>query len=59
MQTIFHFAQRMVGMPGENVDAELFFQFDDGFRHPGLRREQRLGGVGQVEILADRFAYEA
>ena len=43
----------------EDVDAQLFFQLDDGLGHPRLGGEQRLGGIGQVEILAHRFADEA
>ena len=43
----------------ENLDAELFFELDDGFRDAGLGREQRLGGVTQIEVLPHCLAHEA
>ena len=43
---------------GEDVDAQLFFQLNDGLRDAGLRGEQRLGRLGQVEVLPNGFAYK-
>ena len=59
-----HFAPRLgdaaqpLAVAGEDVDAELAFEFQDCFRHAGLRREERLGRFGQVEVAADGFLNE-
>jgi hypothetical protein len=46
-------------MAGENIDPELFLELDDRLGHARLGREQRLGRVRQVEILAHCLAHEA
>jgi len=43
----------------EDLDAQFVFQLDDRLRNPRLRRIQRLGGLGEVEILPDGLAHEA
>jgi hypothetical protein len=43
----------------KDVDAQLFFEFDDGFGHAGLRGVQGFGGFGQVEVAAGGFLDEA
>jgi hypothetical protein len=39
-------------MAGKNLDPQFFFQFDDGFGHPGLGCVQGLGGFCEVQIAA-------
>jgi hypothetical protein len=43
----------------KDVNAQLFFQFDDGLGDARLRGEQRLGRFGEVEIAANRFLDKA
>ena len=38
-------------MAGKDIDTQLFFQLDDCLGYAWLRSEQRLGGLGQVEVL--------
>ena len=45
-------------MAREDVDAELFFQFEDGLAHPGLRCVQGLGGFSQVQATARSLLHE-
>jgi hypothetical protein len=42
----------------KNLDAQFVLEFDDGLRYPRLRGEQRLGSLGEVEVLADGFPDE-
>lgn len=39
----------------ENLKAQLFFKFDDRLGYTRLRSKQRLGRIGQAEIMANRF----
>ena len=39
-----------LAVAGKDLDAELFFQLDDGLGHSRLGSVQRLGGLGQVEV---------
>ena len=39
----------------KDVDAQLFFELDDGFGDPGLRGVQGFGGFRQVEVAPSRF----
>ena len=43
----------------EDLDAQLFFQFQDRLADTRLRGVQRLRGLGQVQAAAHRFAHEA
>ena len=42
-------------MPGKNIDAQLLFQFDDGFGYTWLRRVQGFGRLGQVQVATSSF----
>ena len=46
-------------MTGKDLDAQLFFQLDDGLGHPGLRGVQGFGGFSQVEVASSGFLDEA
>ena len=45
-------ALKAFAMPGKNLDAEFFFEFDDGLGHTRLRSVQGLGGFGEVQVAA-------
>ena len=46
-------------MTSEDVNAQLFLQLNDRFGNTGLRGKQRLGGLGQVEVLPNGLSDEA
>jgi hypothetical protein len=43
----------------KDVDAQLFFQLDDGLGDPWLRGVQCLGGLGEVQVAARGLLDEA
>src|SRR6185369_1739494 len=51
-------AAQALAVAGEDVDAELAFDLEDRLGDAGLRREERLGGLGQVEVAPDRLLDE-
>src|ERR1035437_768400 len=52
-------AANALAVAGKDIDSQLFFQLDDGLGYARLRREKRLRGFSQVEILSNRFAHKA
>ena len=52
-------ALEALAVAGEDVDAEFFFQLDDGLGDTGLRGVQRLGRFGQVQAPARGFLDKA
>ena len=46
-------------MAREDLDAEFFFQFDDGLGHARLRGVQGLGRLGQVQVAPGCFLHES
>jgi hypothetical protein len=52
-------AAQPLAVAREDVDAEFFFQLEDGLADARLRGVQRLGGLGQVEVAAHRLLHEA
>jgi hypothetical protein len=52
-------ALEALAVAGKDVDAQLFFQLDDGLGDARLRGVQGLGGFGQVEVAARGFLDEA
>src|SRR5205085_7192700 len=52
-------AAQALAVAGEDVHAELAFELEDRFGDAGLRREQRLGGLGEVQVLPDGLLNEA
>ena len=47
-----------LAVAGEDIDTQLLFQLDNGFRHAWLRSKQSLGGLSQIEILAHSLTHE-
>jgi hypothetical protein len=47
-----------LAVAGKDVDAELFFELDDGLGHARLGGVQRLGGFGQVQVAPHGFLNE-
>ena len=52
-------ALEALAVAGEDLDAQLFFQLDDGLGHARLRGVQGLGGLGQVQVAARGLLDEA
>jgi hypothetical protein len=52
-------APQPLAMASEDVHAQLALEFEDGLGDARLRREQRLGGLRQVQIVAHRFLDKA
>jgi len=52
-------AQYALAFANEYFNAQLFFQVFDVFGNAGLRGKQRMGPLGEVEVLARRFADDA
>ncbi len=48
-----------LAMPGENFDAKLLFQLNDGFGNAWLRGVQCLGSFRQVEVAPGSFLDKA
>jgi hypothetical protein len=48
-----------LAVAGEDFYAQLFFQLDDGFGHPGLGGVQGFGGLGQVQAAPGGFLDKA
>ena len=48
-------AFKAFAVAGEDVDAQLMFQLQNGFGHTGLRGVQSLGRFGQVEVASHRL----
>jgi hypothetical protein len=47
-----------LAVAGEDIHTQLFFQLDDGLGDARLRGVERLGGLGEVEVLPYCFANE-
>jgi hypothetical protein len=48
-------AAQPLAVAREDVDAQLALELQDRLRDAGLRSEERLGRLGQVEVLPDGF----
>jgi hypothetical protein len=46
-------------MARKDIDAQLLFQFNDGFGDAGLRGVKGFGSFGQIEISTRRLLDEA
>ena len=51
-------AAQTLAVAREDVDAELVLELEDRLGDAGLRGEQRLGGLGQVQVAAHGFLDE-
>jgi hypothetical protein len=48
-----------LAVAGKNLNAQLFFQLDDGFGHARLRGVQGFGRFGQVEVASHGLLHKA
>ena len=48
-----------LAMAREDLDAEFFFQLDDGLGYARLRGVQGLGRLGQVQVASRCFLHES